>query len=126
LSNAAKFTQRGFVRLRATIVEQELQVTVQDSGIGVHPRDLPRLFEEFRQLDGSVTRRFDGLGLGLALAQELAATLGGRIEVESEVGRGSSFRIRLPIRSRQVAQPTALASFLPARPQYSRPHSAGY
>jgi signal transduction histidine kinase len=121
LSNAAKFTQRGFVRLRATCSEHGLEVAVQDSGIGLHPRDVTRIFEEFRQLDGSLTRRFDGLGLGLALAQELAATLGGRVEVESEVGRGSTFFVRLPIRSRQVAQPTAVASPIVARPQFGVP-----
>jgi len=101
LSNAAKFTHQGFVRLSARRTGQHIEIAVQDSGIGIDARDLGPIFQEFRQLDGSLTRRYDGLGLGLALAQQLAAVLGGRIDVESVPNRGSSFFIRLP--SKQLA-----------------------
>jgi len=89
------------VRLSARRTGQHIEIAVQDSGIGIDARDLGPIFQEFRQLDGSLTRRYDGLGLGLALAQQLAAVLGGRIDVESVPNRGSSFFIRLP--SKQLA-----------------------
>jgi signal transduction histidine kinase len=99
LGNAAKFTAQGFVRLSAESVADRIEIAVQDSGIGIDPQDMPKIFQEFQQVDGSLKRRFDGLGLGLALAQELAATLGGRVEAESQPNRGSTFRVRLPLRS---------------------------
>jgi len=98
LSNAAKFTHAGFVRLNARRSGQDLEISVEDSGIGIDPRDLGRIFQEFRQLDGSLTRRYDGLGLGLALAQELTAVLGGRIDAESAPDQGSTFVVRLPLK----------------------------
>jgi signal transduction histidine kinase len=100
LGNAAKFTESGFVRLMAQRVSGDaVEIAVQDSGIGIDPKDLPQIFQEFRQVDGSLRRRFDGLGLGLALAQELAQVIGGRLDVESQPQRGSTFRVRLPLRA---------------------------
>ncbi len=97
LSNATKFTERGFVRLSARLAAEGIvEIEVRDSGIGIDPKDFARIFEKFRQLDGSLTRRFDGIGLGLPLAQALAHTLGGRIEVDSRPREGASFRVRLP------------------------------
>ena len=69
---------------------------VEDTGIGVDPGDLERVFDEFRQLDGSATRRFGGTGIGLALSRQLARRLGGDITVRSEPGRGSLFSLVLP------------------------------
>jgi signal transduction histidine kinase len=104
LSNAAKFTREGCIRLNARRGRgQALEITVQDTGIGVDPKDIEPIFEEFRQLDGSLTRRYEGLGLGLALARELATTLGGAVEVESEPQRGSTFRVQLPILHKRPA-----------------------
>lgn len=100
LGNAAKFTEHGIVRLTADRTDADrIEIAVQDSGIGIDPKDMPKIFREFQQIDGSLRRRFDGLGLGLALAQELAAALGGRVEAESQPGRGSIFRVCLPLRS---------------------------
>ena len=100
LGNAAKFTESGFVRLSARChSEDAIEIAVQDSGIGIDPKDLPEIFQEFHQVDGSLRRRFDGLGLGLALANELAIALGGRVEAESQPKRGSTFRVVLPLRS---------------------------
>lgn len=100
LGNAVKFTEAGFVRLSAQrVASDEIEIAVQDSGIGIEEKDLSRIFQEFHQLDGSLKRRFGGLGLGLALAKELAAALGGRIDAESRPKGGSTFRVRLPLRS---------------------------
>jgi len=100
LGNAAKFTESGFVRLSAQChSEDAIEIAVQDSGIGIEPKDMPEIFQEFHQVDGSLRRRFDGLGLGLALANELAIALGGRVEAESQPKRGSTFRVILPLRN---------------------------
>lgn len=99
LGNAVKFTENGFVRLTAQRVSGDaVEIAVQDTGIGIDPKDLPQIFQEFRQVDGSLRRRFDGLGLGLALAQELVQVIGGRLDVESQPQRGSTFRMHLPLR----------------------------
>jgi signal transduction histidine kinase len=98
LSNAVKFTERGVIRLHAHCVPgRQVEIVVQDSGIGIEAKDLDLIFDEFRQVDGSLTRRVDGLGLGLALARELTVLLGGRIAVESGPDHGSTFRVRLPL-----------------------------
>src|SRR5262249_16154967 len=77
LSNAAQLTHEGVVRLSARRAQRHVEIMVQDSGIGIAADNLGPIFQEFRQLDGSLTREYDGLGLGLALAQELAGILGG-------------------------------------------------
>ncbi len=114
LSNAAKFTQRGSIELTARrLPEEQIEIAVHDTGIGIDPQDFPLIFEDFRQLDASLTRRAGGLGLGLALAQELAVILGGRIIVESQRNRGATFRVTFPLR--QKAQETlAQESAVPA------------
>lgn len=98
--NAIKFTERGEVTLEAAAIEDSaadvrVQFTVTDTGIGIADGDLPRLFAPFRQLDMSLTRRYGGSGLGLFIAKRLVEAMGGRIDVASEVGRGSSFRFAL-------------------------------
>lgn len=96
LDNAIKFTRRGEVMVYARGADNLFVVEVQDTGIGIAPSDLPYVFDDFRQLDGSSTRNYDGCGLGLAVSRRLVAMLGGSIEVESELGSGSCFRIALP------------------------------
>jgi len=102
LSNALKFTERGTVtvRLRAEdgsgAAADSLVWEVEDTGIGIAPDEQERIFDEFRQVDGSATRRYGGTGLGLALSRGLAHRLGGDILVESRPGHGSTFRFHLP------------------------------
>ena len=97
--NAVKFTERGGVRLVVTADAQQVTFAVIDTGLGIADGDLPRLFQAFAQLDTGLTRRFGGTGLGLYISQRLARLLGGRIEVESRLGEGSTFTLRLPLRS---------------------------
>ncbi|HEX7632209.1 MAG TPA: PAS domain S-box protein, partial [Lacunisphaera sp.] len=96
LGNALKFTQKGEVLLtvRPTVHEGEsveLTFSVKDTGIGIPPEGISRLFQSFSQVDASTTRRFGGTGLGLAISKRLAELMGGRMWVESEVGQGSTF-----------------------------------
>jgi PAS domain S-box-containing protein len=112
LSNAVKFTERGEVVLsvNARPVPEaemhELTFSVRDTGIGIPPDRVSRLFQSFSQVDASTTRRYGGTGLGLAISQRLAELMGGRIEVTSEVGRGSDFHFTIRARATEVpAQP---------------------
>ena len=94
--NAAKFTVAGTITLRLARRGETLRIEVQDTGPGIRPEDQERIFEPFRQLDGSSTRRHGGVGLGLALARKQARILGGELEVQSEPGVGSTFALVLP------------------------------
>lgn len=94
--NAAAFTDHGDITLSARTAPGEVLLEVRDTGIGIAEDALPTLFQKFSQVDGSTTRRHDGSGLGLAIARELVELHAGRMEVESEVGVGSTFRVRLP------------------------------
>lgn len=99
LGNAVKFTSPGGkVGLEVTSDRrmQLLYFTVWDSGIGIAPADIKRLFQPFVQLDSRLARAYDGTGLGLALAYQIAELHGGHISVESEVGVGSRFLVTLP------------------------------
>jgi PAS domain S-box-containing protein len=98
LSNATKFTEAGFVRLSAEVQSGELLVTVQDTGPGIEPRFHQIIFDQFRQADGSATRKAGGAGLGLAITRQLVQLHGGRIWVESAPGAGSTFSFTLPLR----------------------------
>ncbi|MDQ3696651.1 MAG: GAF domain-containing sensor histidine kinase [Gemmatimonadota bacterium] len=97
-ANAVKFTDRGAVELSAGADEGEVQLAVRDTGIGIAAEDLKRLFQPFTQIDGGVTRRHGGTGLGLYTAGRLARLLGGRIDVHSELGAGSEFTVFIPRR----------------------------
>ncbi|MFC3077623.1 ATP-binding protein [Phenylobacterium terrae] len=97
ISNALKFTERGEIRVTATRREGALELIVADTGVGIPPEALSRLFDKFAQVDASTTRRFGGTGLGLAICQQLAQLMGGAITVDSEVGRGSRFIVSLPL-----------------------------
>jgi signal transduction histidine kinase len=94
--NAVKFTDTGFVRLELEADDQSVRFIVRDTGIGIAPVDIQRLFQPFAQVDTGLTRRHGGTGLGLYIARSLAELLGGRLEVESSPGRGSSFTLTLP------------------------------
>jgi PAS domain S-box-containing protein len=98
LSNALKFTNvGGSVSLTLAREDESLRLQVRDTGIGIHAADLPKLFLEFQQLDSGTGRRHDGTGLGLVLTKRLVELHGGSVRVESEVGIGSVFTVKLPI-----------------------------
>ncbi len=102
LDNAIRYTGRGGeVRLRVGSADGGAEVTVEDTGVGIPSRDLPRIFERFYRVDRARSRDTGGTGLGLSIARHVAEEHGGRIEVESELGRGSTFRVILPAKSRQ-------------------------
>ena len=96
LSNAVKFTDEGGVRLTLEAADSTVAIQVRDTGPGIAPDDLERIFEEFEQAEGSAGR--GGTGLGLAISRRLAELLGGSLQVESEVGKGSLFTLTLPLR----------------------------
>jgi signal transduction histidine kinase len=96
LGNAAKFTERGKIVLSARVNHKLLQITVADTGIGIDAEQQKIIFDGFRQADENDTRRYEGMGIGLYLARRLLALLGGEITVDSELGHGSRFHIRLP------------------------------
>lgn len=98
VSNALKFTSQGRVSLRVERAEGGLSFSVEDTGIGIAPHVLSRLFSVFEQADASTTRRFGGTGLGLALSRQLVTLMGGQLQVESEEGRGSRFHFTVPLR----------------------------
>jgi PAS domain S-box-containing protein len=97
LLNAMKFTAAGVVELRVERVGAEAEFTVRDTGIGIAPDALPHVFEPFRQVDGSPTRAYGGVGLGLAIVRRNTELLQGRVDVESQPGVGTTFRVRVPI-----------------------------
>lgn len=103
LSNALKFTHQGRITLTARYLEAErlTSITVSDTGIGIAPGDLDRIFEDFRQLDDSPTRAYGGTGIGLSICRRLAGMLGGSITVRSRPGAGSSFTLHLPHQGRR-------------------------
>ena len=98
ISNALKFTEQGEIRVAARRDGEMLQFSVADTGVGIAPENLAKLFAKFDQLDSSTTRRFGGTGLGLAICRELAQLMDGEITVESELGLGAKFTVRVPLR----------------------------
>ena len=119
LSNAIKFTDDGTVRVKVALLpaaadgKVSFEMEVSDTGMGIPPEKLPEVFEKFTQGDGSVSRRFGGTGLGLAITRRLVEMHGGNITVQSEVGKGSCFRVTLHCDEASADLPAA------------EPHSAG-
>lgn len=101
INNAIKFTREGTVEIGCAQGESEdsVRLYVKDSGIGISPKHFDVIFDQFRQIDGSNTRKFGGTGLGLAICKNLVHMLRGRIWVESEIGKGSSFQVEHPVKS---------------------------
>jgi signal transduction histidine kinase/CheY-like chemotaxis protein len=115
LSNAIKFTPSGVVSLSVRARCGDIVFAVTDTGIGIAPDKLHVLFDKFVQADASTTRRFGGSGLGLAIARDLAHLMGGAITVESQEGRGSTFRVRLPLTRLDAAAPAVCGDPATAR-----------
>jgi signal transduction histidine kinase/uncharacterized protein (DUF302 family) len=106
LSNAVKFTPPpGKITIVIKDTPEQLVVSVHDTGIGMKPEDLPKLFREFEQIDGSYTRRYQGTGLGLALCRRFVEMHGGRIWAESQFGAGSTFTFTIPREPRPLTEP---------------------
>ena len=103
LSNALKFTREGSVTIRAAYAATPSMVTIAitDTGIGIDPSDHEKIFEDFQQVDSSVARPYGGTGLGLSICRRLATMLGGRLDMQSEVGRGSTFTLVIASRLRK-------------------------
>lgn len=96
ISNAYKFTEAGGVTVRAYREDSDVCIAVKDTGIGIAEKDLATIFERFRQVDGSFTRRAEGTGLGLSITSRLVEMHGGHLTVSSKFGEGSTFTIHLP------------------------------
>ena len=98
ISNALKFTPEGEVRVSARMLDSDhIEFAVSDTGIGIAPEHIPNLFKDFVQLDVRLQKRLRGSGLGLSLARKFAEMLGGRVAVESHLGKGSRFSVVLPV-----------------------------
>ena len=122
LANAVKFTENGGITVRCEAQGDLAVITIRDTGIGIPSDQIACIFDEFRQVDGSTTRRYEGTGLGLAIGRRLAEMLGGRISVESIEGQGSVFTLSLPRRFKQGA--VGLLAHPPVSAAYSAAQQA--
>ncbi len=116
LSNAFKFTLAGNIAVRLARADQQVVLSVEDTGSGIAQHELPRLFERFRRIEGASGRSMEGSGIGLALVHELVKLHGGTIEVASELGRGSRFAVRVPLGSAHLSA-AQLHAAAPHRPR---------
>jgi PAS domain S-box-containing protein len=98
INNAVKFTEQGTITVTAQSQEGGVAISVTDTGIGIPREALALIFEPFRQVESSATRRYEGTGLGLHIVKRFLELLGGKVTAESEMGRGSTFRVWMPIR----------------------------
>jgi CheY-like chemotaxis protein len=115
VGNAIKFTEKGYIAVRAQPVDdgRAVQLEVEDTGTGIPQENLKTIFESFKQADGSIKRKFGGTGLGLAITKNFADMLGIEISVESQVGQGTRFWMRIPVQS-PVEQPKVAGTTVPA------------
>lgn len=104
IGNAVKFTEKGKVEVSVQRDKEHLIVKIIDTGIGISKENISHIFDEFRQADGSTSRRFGGTGLGLAIAQKYAMLLGGRVNVSSVINKGSTFVLTLPLNYSNIKQ----------------------
>jgi len=105
LSNAYKFTFQGTIEVRLRLGERAV-IEVTDTGVGIPDEEQPRLFDRFHRVEGAMGRSHEGSGIGLALVAELVSLHGGQVGVESQVGRGTTFRVELPLRQPETHQGT--------------------
>ncbi|MCB8966554.1 MAG: response regulator [Ardenticatenaceae bacterium] len=122
LSNAAKFTHDGEIRVKAYQNEKQVVVTVEDNGIGISPAALERIFEEFQQADASTTRQYGGTGLGLSISKRLARLLDGDLTATSTMGAGSTFTLTF---ARQYGRSATISTPLPPTRTTTASHSNG-
>ena len=110
VANALKFTGQGHVEVCTNVREQTFHLTVNDTGVGIEPDQLPHVFDRFRQVDGSDSRRHAGTGLGLALVKEIAELHGGGVTARSQRGKGSQFQVAIPL-GREHLDPASMTDF---------------
>jgi signal transduction histidine kinase/CheY-like chemotaxis protein/CHASE3 domain sensor protein len=116
VGNAVKFTEKGKVAISAEQNDSNFDITITDTGIGISEKNLPYIFNEFRQADVGTSRKFGGTGLGLAIAKKYANLLGGTISVKSTPGKGSEFKLSLPLHyaaENRVTEAVILTRFKP-------------
>jgi signal transduction histidine kinase len=101
VGNAIKFTDQGEVAVKASAMNGAYTLSVCDTGPGIAPADQAKIFEEFQQADSSATKKKGGTGLGLAISRRIIEMHGGRIWVESEIGKGATFSVTLPVKVEQ-------------------------
>ena len=121
IANAVKFTEQGSVTVSAVDRNGHVEITVKDSGIGISSKDLKTIFEEFRQSDGTTTRKYEGTGLGLSIARKAVQLMGGDIKVSSVIDQGSTFIVTFPVNPQGVAQKPFPAESLQARTNETPP-----
>jgi len=98
VSNAVKFTEKGEIKIQATLNSNKIYIEVEDTGVGIPQNELKHIFDEFRQVDGSSSRMYEGTGLGLAIAIKMMKIIGGDIKVKSKIKKGSTFIISFPFK----------------------------
>jgi CheY-like chemotaxis protein/signal transduction histidine kinase/HAMP domain-containing protein len=111
IGNAVKFTNTGEISVQAEIKDDEVCIRVSDTGIGIAEKDLPFIFQEFKQVDGSSSRSYEGTGLGLAIAYRATINLGGQLKVESKLSQGTTFILTLPLTWQGKSRQTELLKF---------------
>jgi signal transduction histidine kinase/CheY-like chemotaxis protein/HAMP domain-containing protein len=123
LSNAVKFTEEGTVTVEAHRRGREMAIAIADTGIGIPADKLELIFEEFRQVDSSTTRKYSGTGLGLSISRHLARLLGGDITVHSAVGVGSTFTVVLPLQYGAALQATPAGAVSAQEEPHAQPEA---
>lgn len=113
ISNAARFTEQGGVYVKAAVENDDLVVSVRDTGMGISEENQRKLFEPFQQADGSIRRKYGGTGLGLSISKGFVELHNGKMWVESRLGEGTTFYFRLPIGEPVIAMPSASRWFNP-------------
>ena len=104
IGNAIKFTETGKVEITSKLTKEHIKIAITDTGIGISEYQINHIFDEFRQADGSTSRKYGGTGLGLAIAKKYANLLEGKIEVKSELGKGSEFTLVIPLKTKFLSQ----------------------
>jgi signal transduction histidine kinase/DNA-binding response OmpR family regulator len=103
LSNAFKYSEKGTIKLSITKINYTYKISVEDEGVGISEKDISNIFDEFRQVDGSYTRKIGGTGLGLSITKRLVSMLGGTIDVTSNLNVGSRFTVTIPITVQDIS-----------------------
>jgi signal transduction histidine kinase/CheY-like chemotaxis protein len=124
LSNAGRYTHEGGVTVRARPVDHSVEIQVTDTGIGIPRQKQERLFDPFYQIDGGIRRKYGGTGLGLSISKHIVELHGGRMWVESEEGKGTTFLLHLPVQERVMDSKSARRWFNPHQPEIEQPAHA--